>query len=45
VDEERADETACRMEHAMDSQSFRKFVEFIATLDACPLRKQNQDQA
>jgi len=43
VDEERADETACRMEHAMDSQSFRKFVEFIATLDACPLRKQNRD--
>ncbi len=41
VDEDRADETACRMEHAMDSQSFRKFVEFIATLDACPLRKQN----
>ena len=43
VDEDRADETACRMEHAMDSQSFRKFVEFIATLDACPLRKQNRD--
>jgi DtxR family Mn-dependent transcriptional regulator len=41
VDEDRADETACRMEHAMDSQSFRKFVEFIATLDACPYRKQN----
>ncbi len=38
MDEERADETACRMEHAMDSQSFKKFVEFIATLDACPLR-------
>jgi DtxR family Mn-dependent transcriptional regulator len=29
------------MEHAMDTQSFRKFVEFIATLDACPHRKQN----
>lgn len=41
VDEERADETACRMEHAMDSQSFKKFVEFIATLDACPYRKQS----
>ena len=45
VDEARADETACRMEHAMDSQSFKKFVEFIATLDACPHRKQNLDQA
>lgn len=43
VDEERADETACKMEHAMDSQSFRKFVEFIATLDACPHRKHNLD--
>jgi DtxR family Mn-dependent transcriptional regulator len=41
VDEVRANETACRMEHAMDSQSFRKFVEFIATLDACPHRKEN----
>jgi DtxR family Mn-dependent transcriptional regulator len=45
VDEERADETACRMEHAMDSQSFRKFVEFIATLDACPHRKQSRRQS
>ena len=41
VDEVRADETACRMEHAMDSQSFKKFVEFIATLDACPHRNEN----
>jgi len=43
VDETRADETACRMEHAMDSQSFRKFVAFIATLDACPYRKEILD--
>jgi DtxR family transcriptional regulator, Mn-dependent transcriptional regulator len=43
VDEARADETACRMEHAMDSQSFKKFVEFIATLDACPYRKQTME--
>jgi DtxR family transcriptional regulator, Mn-dependent transcriptional regulator len=42
VDEARADETACRMEHAMDSHTFTKFVEFIATLDACPHRKENQ---
>jgi DtxR family Mn-dependent transcriptional regulator len=41
VDEVRANETACRMEHAMDSQSFKKFVEFIATLDACPHWKEN----
>jgi DtxR family Mn-dependent transcriptional regulator len=45
VDEAQADETACRMEHAMDSQSFRKFVEFLAALDACPSHKQNPDQA
>jgi DtxR family Mn-dependent transcriptional regulator len=43
VDEARADETACRMEHAMDSQSFKKFVAFIATLDACPYREQGID--
>jgi DtxR family Mn-dependent transcriptional regulator len=43
VDETSADETACRMEHAMDSQSFRKFVAFIATLDACPYRKESLD--
>lgn len=43
VDETRADETACRLEHAMDSQSFRKFVAFIATLDACPYRKKTLD--
>ena len=41
VDEDRADETACRMEHAMDTESFKKFVAFIATLDACPHRQQN----
>lgn len=43
VDETRADETACRLEHAMDSQSFRKFVAFIATMDACPYRKETLD--
>ena len=42
VDEDRADETACRMEHAMDTESFKKFVAFIATLDACPHRQQNR---
>ena len=43
VDEERADETACRMEHAMDTHTFKKFVAFIDTLDACPHRKQNRE--
>ncbi len=43
VDETRADETACRMEHAMDGQSFKKFVAFIATLDACPYRSQDTE--
>ncbi len=43
VDEDRADETACRMEHAMDTRTFKKFVAFIDTLDACPHRKQNQE--
>jgi DtxR family transcriptional regulator, Mn-dependent transcriptional regulator len=38
VDEQRADETACRMEHAMDSYTFRKFVAFISAIDASPHR-------
>ena len=29
VDEKTADETACRMEHAMDSPTFKKFKAFI----------------
>ena len=39
VDEKTADETACRMEHSMDSKTFKKFCDFIATLDACPHRQ------
>ena len=38
VDEKTADETACRMEHAMDKVTFKKFQQFVATVDACPHR-------
>ncbi|MCG8565716.1 MAG: metal-dependent transcriptional regulator [Desulfobacterales bacterium] len=41
VDEKTADETACKMEHAMDSKTFKKFTDFVATLDACPHREQD----
>lgn len=34
VDEKTADETACRMEHAMNSATFKKFKAFITSLDA-----------
>ncbi len=33
VDEKTADETACRMEHAMDSRTFKKFKAFIEALN------------
>ncbi|MCG8616175.1 MAG: metal-dependent transcriptional regulator [Desulfobacterales bacterium] len=33
VDEETADQTACRMEHAMDAATFKKFKAFINGLD------------
>lgn len=36
VDSEKADETACRMEHAMDKTSFDMFVKFIEFIDHCP---------
>ncbi len=36
VDEKTADETACRMEHAMDASTFKKFKAFIQGLDNCP---------
>ncbi len=34
VDEETADATACRMEHAMTAATFKKFKAFITGLDA-----------
>jgi DtxR family transcriptional regulator, Mn-dependent transcriptional regulator len=36
VDEITADKTACRMEHAMDEQTFKKFQKFLKKIDACP---------
>ncbi|RLC04302.1 MAG: metal-dependent transcriptional regulator [Deltaproteobacteria bacterium] len=36
VDEKIADRTACRMEHAMDKQTFKKFKSFLKKIDTCP---------
>jgi DtxR family Mn-dependent transcriptional regulator len=36
VDEETSDRTACRMEHAMNKQTFKKFRDFVKKVDACP---------
>ncbi|MCP4721524.1 MAG: metal-dependent transcriptional regulator [Desulfobacteraceae bacterium] len=39
VDEQTADATACRMEHAMNKQIFKKFKIFVQKVDSCPHRK------
>ena len=36
VEENKADDAACRMEHAMDKQIFTKFTNFLKRIDACP---------
>ena len=36
VEEKTANDTACRMEHAMDKATFKKFQQFVAAIDACP---------
>ena len=36
VDEKTADRTACRMEHAMNKQTFAKFKTFLKKIDTCP---------
>ncbi len=36
VDAETAEQTACRMEHAMGTQVFDKFKAFVKKIDACP---------
>lgn len=36
VDEKTSDRTACRMEHAMDKQTFQKFKDFVNKIDTCP---------
>ena len=33
VEEQKADDTACRMEHAMDTSTFKKFQAFIQSMD------------
>ncbi len=38
VDEQTADTAACRMEHAMNKQTFKKFKSFVQKLDSCPHR-------
>jgi DtxR family Mn-dependent transcriptional regulator len=38
VDERTANDTACRMEHAMNKDTFKKFQKFVAFMDACPNR-------
>ncbi len=35
-DEESAEQTACRMEHAVDEKAMQRFVRFIAFMDSCP---------
>ena len=35
VDEEIADRTACRMEHAIDEETFAKFKAFVKKVDEC----------
>ncbi|PIE63380.1 MAG: DtxR family iron (metal) dependent repressor [Desulfobacter postgatei] len=39
VEEQKADDTACRMEHAMDASTFKKFQAFIQSMDDCPHRE------
>lgn len=36
VDEQAAEDTACRMEHAMDADTFSRFTQFLDAVDACP---------
>ena len=36
IDKQKANDTACRMEHAMDKASFEKLVQFIDFIDNCP---------
>jgi DtxR family Mn-dependent transcriptional regulator len=36
VDEKEANDTACRMEHAMNKATFKKFQAFVSKIDACP---------
>lgn len=44
LDDKNADNTACRMEHAMDKKSFERFVQFIDFLDTCPKTSFNWEE-
>lgn len=37
IDEEEADETACKMEHAVSPAILKRFIEFVKFVDSCPL--------
>jgi len=36
VSADKAEETACKIEHALDETTFKKFVKFISFIDECP---------
>lgn len=36
LEEDRADQTACEMEHAMDDKTFESFQKFVKSIEACP---------
>lgn len=36
IDNAIADETACKMEHALDNPTFKRFAEFVNFFDSCP---------
>ncbi len=39
ISEEVAEEEACAMEHAISDESFEKWLNFINTLDLCPINR------
>ena len=45
VDDEKADATACRMEHVMDRHTIDMLVKFIHFIDTCPRAGENWIQA
>ena len=36
IEEQTANDAACRMEHAMDKDTFKRFTDFIKFIDTCP---------
>ncbi|MFH2061161.1 MAG: metal-dependent transcriptional regulator [Pseudomonadota bacterium] len=36
VEKKTADDIACHMEHAMDNTTFKRFTDFIKSIDSCP---------